>query len=104
MNLLNKENVEDVDLNIDQLQFVINNMFPNIIGGYHWLGEGQCGSDFTHIPPSRIIGWNCEHTKPSAEELLEAWQVLRSKYDQNIPDPVTPEQPTRLSIQDLQNL
>ena len=104
MNLLSKENVEDVNLTCDQLQYVIDKMFPNIIGGYHWLGEGQCDNNFKQVAPSRIIAWNCSHTKPSATLIMEAWEVLKSNFETVSTEDSVPEEPTQLSIEDLKNL
>lgn len=103
MNILNRENVEDVNLKIDALYYVINRMFPNIQGGIHFICEGTCANDMTDVAPSRIIAWDCVHQKPTAQEIMDAWSIVEDHYNRinQAPEPVEMPEVEKASASDL---
>lgn len=85
---ITNDKIEVIPISIDKLDYVLGRMFPNIVGGYHYLGQGKLNQEtMTQVEESIITMWQVENEEvPKKEKILEVWEVVKSHYDRQYPN------------------
>ena len=77
------EQIQEIALSIDKLDYVICRMFPNIVGGHHYMAQGELDqSTMQQAERSIITYWAVQGQEvQTPEKIMEVWQIVAPHYN-----------------------